>query len=168
MPKTITTIDTEELLLKLQKSGLTEGQKTKLTQHMSKLSEKEKEELGEILEQESNLRTKFEQKKASMINGLNQKTTEKMNVLSHNTDRKIREEHEAFDQTQSESELEKVEENLNETPKESPEKNEDEMVELKIANKKHKPSKHLALKFILIVMGLATIASLIMIGLNNM
>jgi len=163
MENTLTPINTEELLKKLQQSSLTEEQKNKLTTLMSRMSEDEKRELATILKKEEALRENFEADKKKQLTELNKKTSQALKETTHHAEHEMRQGYENFDNQQESGNLKKVEEAF----LQNKEINE-ETVQKTVVKTPIKKTNGSVLKFILALAGLATVAGILMLALSNL
>ena len=111
MTETKTKITEEEIIEQIRKSRLEEEQKKDLSELVDKMTEEEREELLNIID-ESNKVTKEHEGKKEKLAELNKEYMKKLNALTHKESQYVREEFEKFDKKESAGEMKEVEKEM--------------------------------------------------------
>ena len=155
MPTGNTLLTTDQLLKSLQTSALSEEEKKEFEGLLGRMTEEEKLELQQIIEDANRSKESFESEKNKKLAELNGFTAEKLKNLDREENKHVFNEVEKFDQQQTEKELPSVTETLNEEPVTLQKKEEE----------KPKKHPHEARNFILILLGLVMVAGALIYGL---
>ena len=167
MPTT-TLIPTDELLKALEQSALSAEDKNKFEELLDTMTDEEKMELQNLIEEANQSKNRFESEKTEKLSQLNQTTAEKLNQVEQTESRYVRTEMEKFDQQQTQNELVGVETTLeNDIETQNSKVTETEKADGK-NDQMPKKSSHLARNFILILLGLGILAIALIFGLSHL